>query len=155
MRLFDPDGTLSRFGRLDAAENPFNLYKKSGPPRETEQKPRGEKGKASRWNLGVQAGISVFPGARATPLWLARARFCGCGGKGQSDIRLMCCPRCHRPAALEVSMCVCVAFENYKFLYFPSRFHSVFFYLIASLFLVAMHLFLQIWCVYRKVGSHC
>ncbi|CAK9039079.1 Hypothetical protein (Fragment) [Durusdinium trenchii] len=28
MRLFDPDGTLSRFGRLDAAENPFNLYKK-------------------------------------------------------------------------------------------------------------------------------
>ena len=29
MRLFDPDCTLSRFGRLDATENPFNLYKKS------------------------------------------------------------------------------------------------------------------------------
>lgn len=28
MRLFDPDCTLARFGRLDATDNPFNLYKK-------------------------------------------------------------------------------------------------------------------------------
>ncbi|CAJ1371635.1 unnamed protein product [Effrenium voratum] len=28
MRLFDPDCTYARFGRLDAADNPFNLYKR-------------------------------------------------------------------------------------------------------------------------------